>query len=941
MNIKELTSGTNFLASPIVASRTVTSEANAREFKAYIVPTGATGAWATQDGKIAYFDQIWRFITPLNGYQVLVDDENKIYAYQDNAWATATVDVQTKANADYFADAQRVLVANNCSIANNYYTDTFPIKVQRTPHRSGPTGYWLTEISWKNAYFGTNQESNGFFDINLKGSVLIGDRYDQCLFDGSASTLWRKEWGEAVGELDMVFIPPNTDFFVNAYMEAADAASHLITFTGVTRGATTIISYSGVAPVNGDTIRINSLLVTGSGTVTGVTNANPCVVTSVGHGLTTDQMVTFASVGGTTQLNGNNYRVTVLTADTFSLRTIAGAAVNSTAYGTFTTGGTFTRISEFNYADNGSVAYKVANLNTDANTFEITTTGGAAVVSTNYAPYASGGQSLRVYNWPFNFASPAVNGNGCGYISQTYANRADYTMGVGLPGGILAATVLPLTPANTSGGAISTATKGRVGSAPINGVGALYAGAPSMSAYYGVAGVNQPGSEIPGTTAASGYASMSGSLVSSLVVSSGGSGHDDNMLPQFYLGGGSSGAYGTASQSIWGPAAIIGIPEDPSVKSVLLVGDSIPALGQPDLRGNSGPYELALDNLCGVMKLACNGDSAVGWLQNYTNRVQYITDLINRGLVIDVAAVLLGANDFSTQNYSDQVTRTANNVNTIMGILETAGVKGCISSTVTPRVTGTYTSLAGQTAYSVNDGVNPAGTENYGANGRVITYNLGIRTGTLIPRQKGYVDLAITLADATDTYRWRVDGQFILQYSTGVAFSSDGVHPNVTAGTPYARRWLDISCFGISKRLIANSNFKAGRTGEVIKATLASGSAVSLVTDTDKTVLSVALPEGVWDVTGKTTYVLASATASVLKTGISQKTNSHGAANDNYRTDQVAFTSFSGEQDASPPMQTITVPKGKVANVYLIARSTFTGTETAYGVLAAKRVASL
>lgn len=70
-----------------------------------------------------------------------------------------------------------------------------------------------------------------------------------------------------------------------------------------------------------------------SGTVTGATNANPGVITSVNHGLQTGMQVTFSAVGGMTQLNGNTYTITKINADSFSI------GVDTTAYGVYTSGG--------------------------------------------------------------------------------------------------------------------------------------------------------------------------------------------------------------------------------------------------------------------------------------------------------------------------------------------------------------------------------------------------------------------------------------------------------------------------------------------------------------------------------------------------------------------------------------------------------------------------
>ena len=71
-------------------------------------------------------------------------------------------------------------------------------------------------------------------------------------------------------------------------------------------------------------------------TITGASNAEPIVITSNGHGLTTGDFVTVASVGGNTAANGSWY-VTRIDANTFSLD-------GSEGNGSYTSGGTATRL---------------------------------------------------------------------------------------------------------------------------------------------------------------------------------------------------------------------------------------------------------------------------------------------------------------------------------------------------------------------------------------------------------------------------------------------------------------------------------------------------------------------------------------------------------------------------------------------------------------------
>lgn len=77
-----------------------------------------------------------------------------------------------------------------------------------------------------------------------------------------------------------------------------------------------------------------------SGTITGATTTNPVVLTvastSGSSQLYTGDIIEIDDVAGMTQLNGNSYRVTVLTPTTVQLD-----GVNGTGFGTYTSGGTW------------------------------------------------------------------------------------------------------------------------------------------------------------------------------------------------------------------------------------------------------------------------------------------------------------------------------------------------------------------------------------------------------------------------------------------------------------------------------------------------------------------------------------------------------------------------------------------------------------------------
>jgi phage-related protein len=70
-------------------------------------------------------------------------------------------------------------------------------------------------------------------------------------------------------------------------------------------------------------------------TITDITRANPGVVTSADHSFTTGNKITFATVAGMTEVNGNTYTITVIDDDTFSI-------VDTSGFTAYTSSGTAT-----------------------------------------------------------------------------------------------------------------------------------------------------------------------------------------------------------------------------------------------------------------------------------------------------------------------------------------------------------------------------------------------------------------------------------------------------------------------------------------------------------------------------------------------------------------------------------------------------------------------
>ncbi len=88
------------LVQPVAASRTTTTPPGAPTAgDTYIVPAGATGAWAGRGNAIAVWrDGAWSFVTPAEGWLCYVIDTAEIAVFGGSAWAAASGGAGTSAS---------------------------------------------------------------------------------------------------------------------------------------------------------------------------------------------------------------------------------------------------------------------------------------------------------------------------------------------------------------------------------------------------------------------------------------------------------------------------------------------------------------------------------------------------------------------------------------------------------------------------------------------------------------------------------------------------------------------------------------------------------------------------------------------------------------------------------------------------------------------------
>lgn len=134
-----------------------------------------------------------------------------------------------------------------------------------------------------------------------------------------------------------------------------------------------------------------------------------------------------------------------------------------------------------------------------------------------------------------------------------------------------------------------------------------------------------------------------------------------------------------------------------------------------------------------------------------------------------------------------------------------------------------------------------------------------------------------------------------------------------------------------------NDNANTGNVGEYLTASVAQGSAISISNTTPKTVVTLPLTAGDWDVWGNVGIVpAAGTTVSQIEAGINTTTNTLPAGTDpSFFNMQWTFTTADVQQ---LPVGATRVSLAAPGNAYLVIDCAFAvSTNTAFGALVARR----
>ncbi len=200
----------------------------------YIVAASATDDWAGEEDAIAYFDQVWRFITPREGMALWVADEDQTYVYDGSGWS-----VPPMLGIGSAADSTNRLTVASEAVLFTHDGDDVQIKVNK--NATGDTASYLFQTGFSGrAEFGLIGED----DFALKVSPDGSNFYESFKVDRASGNLTLKKL-TGFGAAEAVTIASGAVTVSQSYVavdtESAAASDDLETINGGSEGQLLVV----------------------------------------------------------------------------------------------------------------------------------------------------------------------------------------------------------------------------------------------------------------------------------------------------------------------------------------------------------------------------------------------------------------------------------------------------------------------------------------------------------------------------------------------------------------------------------------------------------------------------------------------------------------------------------------------------------------------------
>jgi hypothetical protein len=141
----------------------------------YLVPTGATGVWASQIGKLALFvSGAWNYLSPKEGWVIWVDDEDTRIAFNGTTWVAAGPSVlqnMSLLGVNTTADATNKLAVASAATLFNHAGNGHQIKINKNAAGDTASVLYQTGFSGR-AEFGTTGDDDFHVKVSSNGSTF-------------------------------------------------------------------------------------------------------------------------------------------------------------------------------------------------------------------------------------------------------------------------------------------------------------------------------------------------------------------------------------------------------------------------------------------------------------------------------------------------------------------------------------------------------------------------------------------------------------------------------------------------------------------------------------------------------------------------------------------------------------------------------------------------
>ena len=154
-----------------------TPPASPAEGDVYIVAASPTGAWSGKAGKIAYYDQLWRFISPREGMVSWVNDEDLLVVYHSGSWQTVTTGGGGSSASSDFATVVEGRLTLTSGMAVTSSDVTAASTLYFTPHKGNRIAL----------YNGSAWELKSFSEISLAVPATTATLYDVWAYNNSGT----------------------------------------------------------------------------------------------------------------------------------------------------------------------------------------------------------------------------------------------------------------------------------------------------------------------------------------------------------------------------------------------------------------------------------------------------------------------------------------------------------------------------------------------------------------------------------------------------------------------------------------------------------------------------------------------------------------------------------------------------------------------------------